>query len=582
MSIVKNNHRVRGSSMLRRVKWSNIKIGGKYMVIFSFMTIAFIISVVVTGIFIKDTSEKMEDTVTRNQVAVDAGNLVTLYHEKYLLVPEYILLSDETKLNVYLDHSQEFVSIAKRIKKNLTTNQLETFNQLIENNHKLDEYFFSTIVPKVQQINTEEFATLESEARELKNETIKLGYELKDSATKISEADLASAQSQLERLYLILILSSFGSIILSFIMIFILSRRIKRNLEEIVVQSNEIASGRLNNERLTYSGNDEIGQLSHSINEMGTSLRGMISEISTLSAEVDKQSVTLFESSEEVKLGSEQVSITIEEMAKGASSQADNAANIASKTKEFNEEIVQSNSQGERLVEFSGQVLDVAVRGDNQMKESLQQMKKINHVVSESVHQVKNLESKTQSITEIVHVIKSIADQTNLLALNASIEAARAGEAGKSFAVVATEVRKLAEEVSRSVEGIASIVFSIKEETSKIAENLNEGYGEVNKGTVQIELTGQQFADIKEKVEHMSIGIKTISESFNKVQQSSQSMSENIEHIAAVSEETAAGSEEISAAVLQQNQSLDNISVSAKMLTSMVERMNNLIKKFEL
>lgn len=136
------------------------------------MTIAFLISVVVTGIFIKDTSEKMEDTVARNQVAVDAGNLVTLYHEKYLLVPEYILLSDETKLNVYLDHSQELVSIAKRIKQNLTTNQLETFNQLIENNHKLDEYFFSTIVPKVQQINTEEFATLESEARELKNETL--------------------------------------------------------------------------------------------------------------------------------------------------------------------------------------------------------------------------------------------------------------------------------------------------------------------------------------------------------------------------------------------------------------------------
>jgi methyl-accepting chemotaxis protein len=111
---------------------------------------------------------------------------------------------------------------------------------------------------------------------------------------------------------------------------------------------------------------------------------------------------------------------------------------------------------------------------------------------------------------------------------------------------------------------------------------LNEGYGEVNKGTVQIELTGQQFAEIKEKVEHMSIGIKTISEGLNKVQQSSQSMSENIEHIAAVSEETAAGSEEISTAVLQQNQSLDNISVSAKTLTSMVERMNNLIKKFEL
>lgn len=552
------------------------------MVVFSFMTVAFFISVIITGFYIKDTSKKMEDTMLRNQVSVDAGNLITLYHEKYLLIPEYILLSDESKLSIYLEYSQEFVKTAKRLKQNLDQEQIATFNKMVENNHKLDEFFFSTVVPKVQQINTDEFTNLERSTRELKNETAKLGYELKNTAIKMSQEDLTKSKKELEKLYLILIISTVSSIILSFILLLVISKKVRNNLNEIVSMSNDIASGRLNSEEIIYSGTDEIGQLSKSINLMAQSLREMISEISNLSSDVDKQSSSLSQSSEDVKLGSEQVSVTIEEMARGASSQADNAANISQKTKEFNEEIMSANEQSEKLVHFSEQVLKVAIDGDKQMKESLHQMKRINKVVYTSVDQVKSLETKTLSITKIVQVIKSIADQTNLLALNASIEAARAGEAGKSFAVVATEVRKLAEEVSHSVEGISSIVFSIKEETAKIAENLNESYSEVNKGSEQIELSGQQFAEIKEKVEEMSTGVKKISSSFNKVKQSSQDMSENIEHIAAVSEETAAGSEEISAAIIQQNQSIDNISISAKMMTSMVARMNNLIKKFQL
>ncbi|WP_158318884.1 methyl-accepting chemotaxis protein [Robertmurraya kyonggiensis] len=568
--------------MRSKLKWSNIKIGGKYAIIFSFITIFFLIAILVTGIFIKNSSDDMDETLKRNEVATNSAELVTLFHEKYLLIPEYLLLSDEEKLNEYLEHSISFVNTAKELKKDLEEDQLKTLNQIIENNHELDEYFFSTIVPKVQQINTEEFQQLQQEANKLKIETAELGDKLADAATKISKEEMKAAKSDLEKLILTLVISTIFSILISLILLVWMSRKISKNLNDIVLRSNEIASGQLNSEELNYIGNDEIGQLSSSINSMGQSLREMISEISNVSSDVDRQSATMFASSEEVKLGSQQIAISIEEMANGSSSQADSAATISQKTNEFTDNILKASEGSEQLVRFSDEVLKAAVEGDHQMKESLEQMNVINHVVNSSVEQVQSLENKTQSITEIVGVIKSIADQTNLLALNASIEAARAGEAGKSFAVVATEVRKLAEEVSNSVEGISSIIFTIKEETSRMAENLQSGFSEVNKGTKQLEGTGLQFAEIKEKVSEMYSGVKMISSTLTDFQQSSQEMNENIEDIAAISEESAASSEEISAAIVEQTAALDTIAGSAKNLTDMVERMNQLIKKFKL
>ena len=559
-----------------------MKIGGKYMAIFSFMAITFFIAIIITDISIKHSIKNMKDTMVKNDVSIYAGNLVALYHEKYALIPEYMLMADDAKLNEYLKYSEEFVENAKKLKPHLSKEQLQLFNKMVENNHQLDEYFFSTIVPKVQQINTEEFQKLQQSANKMKIETSKLGYELKNDATEMSKGALNAAKKELEMLNLILLFSSIASVVISFVLLYLVSRKISANLKVIVSKSKEIASGHLNTTELAYKGTDEIGQLSQSINEMGKSLREMISEISFLSNDVDKQSTTLFESSEEVKLGSEQVSITIEEMAEGASSQADSAAAISQKTKEFNEEVISANKQSENLVVFSKKVLDVSINGDKQMKESLNQMNLIHNVVHETVEQVKSLESKTESITEIVRVIKSIAEQTNLLALNASIEAARAGEAGKSFAVVATEVRKLSEEVSYSVEGITKIVFSIKEGTSKMAENLQHGYERVSKGSEQIEKTGNHFAEIKEKVAEMTRGVQHISAVFHNFQQASQEMNENIEQIAAISEESAAGSEEVSAAMLEQNQSIGNISDSAKMLAKLAERMNMMIKKFQL
>ncbi|OMP66654.1 methyl-accepting chemotaxis protein [Domibacillus epiphyticus] len=567
---------------MNSLQWRNIRIGLKYSVIFIVMAVTFLMSIFITYHYLTNSSNQMEETKTKNDVSIYAGDLVTSYDEKYLLIPEYILLSDEGMLTNYLEASKEFVETAKKMKPHLTEEQLPIFNKMIENNDELDQYFFSTVVPNVQNINKNEFQKLQQSAGELKNETVQLGEQLKESAIGSSKQAIDSVQSDLKKTMVILVASTAIAILISFVLLIVISRPISKNLKKIVLKSEEIASGHLNTELLDYEGKDEIGQLSTSINHMSQSLRTMISEVSSLSAEVDHQSAMLFSSSEEVKIGSEQVSSTIEDMAQGASSQADNAAAISQNTKEFSTDIVKAGGHSKELVLFSDQVLEASISGHSQMTESMAQMNRIHTVMDASLSKIKSLEAKTHSITDIVGVIKSIADQTNLLALNASIESARAGDAGKGFAVVAAEVKKLSEEVARSVGNITDIVFSIKTETAEISGELNNGYTEVSKGSENMELTGQNFASIKERVEEMADKVNDISSVFDTIERSSKEINESVEQIAAISEESAAGSEEISATVLEQAQSVDTISQSAKKLTGMVEQMNAMIQKFKL
>ncbi|WP_046174210.1 methyl-accepting chemotaxis protein [Domibacillus indicus] len=564
------------------LQWRNMRIGLKYTVIFLVMAVIFFIAIFATYFFLSGAQGEMRKTDTKNNVASDAGQLVASYHEKYALIPEYLLLADEEMLSSYLDASKEFVAAAKKMKPHLTDDQLPIFDQMIANNDELDQYFFSTVVPKVQDIDTKEFQALQIEVNALKQETIELGNELKASAVESSRDAIGSASKSLADTMVVLLASAVAAVVISLILLVFTSRSISRNLNKIVQKSDEIAQGRLNTEPLTYTGRDEIGRLSAAVNEMGESLRGTISDVAVLSQEVDSQSAMLFTASEEVKAGSEQVAMTIEDMAQGASAQADSASVISQNTRSFSADIVQAGERAKELGHFSEEVLAVSTNGYSQMTESMKQMERIHALMEGSLGKIKSLEEKTRSITELVDVIQSIAGQTNLLALNASIEAARAGEAGKGFSVVASEVRKLSEQVGESVGSITAIVTSITAQTAAISGELTNGYSEVARGSETMEQSGRNFYDIKERIGVMASKVTDISAVFAAIEKSSQEINESVEQIAAISEQSAAGSEEISATVLQQAQSVDSISGSARKLTNMAEKMNEMIQQFKL
>lgn len=482
-----------------------------------------------------------------------------------------------------MDDSKDFVEVAKSLKSKIQSdNQLSIFNQMMKNNNQLDEYFFSMIVPKVQQINTAEFKELQKSADQMKEQTDMLGEKLKNISTESNRTVLISAERNINKTITLLLISGLVSIIISYALVLFISRKINKELSLVVSTSDEIAKGNLQFKELSYQGLDEIGMLSKSINNMGVGLREMILEVSFLAKEIDENSLLLAESSSEVKTGSEQIAYTIEELATGTSNQAQEVSTISESTRAFLNQLIAAKDNADKLDEYSNIVNVVLTTGDQQMIQSLNQMNVINQVVENAVNKVQNLNNKISSITELVHVIKSIAEQTNLLSLNASIEAARAGEAGKGFAVVASEVRKLADEVTNSVKNITAIVDSVKDESVTMSRELSAGFKEVNKGSEQIEATGKAFSEIKEKINEMNHQVSGILNTLVNINSFSVEINGSVENIAGISEESAAGAQEISAAAHQQYQGIDSITNSAEKLKVMVRRMSEMIKNFKL
>ncbi|MGE7914832.1 methyl-accepting chemotaxis protein [Lysinibacillus xylanilyticus] len=362
----------------------------------------------------------------------------------------------------------------------------------------------------------------------------------------------------------------------------ITASQISKPITIVSKRMSELANGNLQHELLPITNQDEIGQLMLSANEMNEKLKQTISSIHTVSETVAASSEELAQSSNEVQSGTEQITVTMQELASGTETQASTAGDLAETMVSFQHSIHETTQEGIELKEHSDHVQNLTTTGKELMVQSTQQMAAINEIVLDSVKKVEGLNVQSAEISKLVSVIDDISNQTNLLALNAAIEAARAGEHGKGFAVVADEVRKLAEQVQFSVTDISTIVNRIQGETGNVTTALQSGYEEVKRGTAQLDQTNETFEQISVAVEDMILNINTISGNLNKVAHSSKSINAAIDEMASISQESAAGVEQTTATVEETAATMDEISKSANQLAGMAEELNSQLQQFKI
>ncbi|WP_449537985.1 methyl-accepting chemotaxis protein [Ferdinandcohnia sp. Marseille-Q9671] len=360
------------------------------------------------------------------------------------------------------------------------------------------------------------------------------------------------------------------------------SEVISRPVKQIANRMNAISKGELQSEPIKTKLKDEIGQLVTSVYYMNEYLRSVVKQMSVVSDNVTGQSEELTQYADEVMAGSQQIAVTMDELSRGAEDQATSSTTLIEKMSHFSQEIMQVAVKGDDIKEQSQGMLKMTNDGSAYMETSIGQMNSINEKMKQSHALVVGLDHKTNEITKLVNVIQEIAGQTNLLALNAAIEAARAGEHGKGFAVVADEVRKLAEQVGKSVAEITLIVKDIQQESKQVVQSLDDGYQSVEEGTVQIQTTGKTFNNLKQTIEQIGAQIETMSASLYGVLDDTQVISGSIEGIAAVAEESAAGVEEVSATAQQSSSSMEEVARSAKQLEENAGELNSLIQRFKL
>ena len=370
--------------------------------------------------------------------------------------------------------------------------------------------------------------------------------------------------------------------IFSAMIAYVTSRNITRPIKLVMRQMKEISDGNLKVEPLVVATKDETGQLSESMNTMQNVLKEMIYNLSVASETLTANSEELTQSAFEVKAGSEQVATTMQELATGSETQANTASSLSIVMGNFTKKVQDINKRGDQINKTSQTILEMTNQGTELMESSTQQMQKIDRIVQDTVGKMGTLDNQTKEISDLVSIIQTVADQTNLLALNAAIEAARAGEHGRGFAVVADEVRKLAEQVAVSIADITGFVNTIQKESKNVRESLQVGYTEVEEGTMQIKTTGKTFNKISKSVTSMVGEIQQISINIESMAANSEIMGSSIEEIAAVSEESAAGVEETSAATQQISSSMEEVSGNSEHLAALAEDLSQMVNKFKL
>ncbi|NOX17861.1 MAG: methyl-accepting chemotaxis protein [Chlorobi bacterium] len=245
---------------------------------------------------------------------------------------------------------------------------------------------------------------------------------------------------------------------------------------------------------------------------------------------------------------STEISSSADEMAAGAQEQSSQTTEVASAVNRMTQTILETTESNRMAAEEANKSKQIAEEGGVVFGELEKGMDSLAEIVIHATDIVDELGKSSEKIGEIVHVINEIADQTNLLALNAAIEAARAGEQGRGFAVVADEVRKLAERTTKATQEIEGMIKAIQDETVKAVDSMHEGTGQVKFGKEKVAAASSSLQQIIESSNNVMEIIRKTAEASEEQNAVAEEINSNVAGINTVAQETALGVEQIATA----------------------------------
>ncbi|WP_312092342.1 methyl-accepting chemotaxis protein [Niallia sp.] len=335
-------------------------------------------------------------------------------------------------------------------------------------------------------------------------------------------------------------------------------------------------------ERSAYIGKDEVGSLSNSYNTMADGMKELIVTLSETSHHLAASSEQLSSSSEESSRASEHISETIQELAENSEMQMTLMESSSKGIHSVNKTTGSITDRAKKVAETAEQTSGVSAVGARRISEVTKQMKSINNNVATLAQSIATLESRINEIGDITMVITDISSQTNLLALNAAIEAARAGEQGKGFAVVADEVRKLAEQTAGSAEKITSLISQIQTDSKNTSLSMATAANDVEAGIDIVQEAGNSFENIESSVKELVSLVEEVRESLEQLKEHTNAINHSITEVNSMASEAAASTENVSAATEEQVASMQEIAASSTSLAQLASDLQDKIKQFKI
>ncbi|UOF91181.1 methyl-accepting chemotaxis protein [Fodinisporobacter ferrooxydans] len=368
--------------------------------------------------------------------------------------------------------------------------------------------------------------------------------------------------------------------VLAILLVYFITNSTSKAIKQIVRICEKVTEGDLT-EIIPVKRQDEIGRLAHRFNQMIESLRLVLAQVDEAAGQLASSSEELTASAEQTSRATEHIATTMQELAAGSDQQASHSNEGSIIITQMYGNVVHISENAQNVTSSANHASEVTQKGNRAIQTANNQMNAINKKVGETAEVVRTLGEYTQQIDKIVEVITGIASQTNLLALNAAIEAARAGEQGRGFAVVADEVRKLAEQSAHSAGQISDFIKKIQAESTNAIQAMDESIHAVTGGIAVVNEAETSFREIQEAIGHVTAQVEEITTAVEMITTSTEGVVHKIVAISELAETGANGVQTVSAASQEQLASMEEITASSDHLSKMAEELKMLTERFK-
>ena len=488
----------------------------------------------------------------------EISEIELLVSEQLALEKKYLLSGEESFIREHEEYGEEGREVLKLLEEQLRRDgDLRALAEVIKIEEAYEKYedTFTRVEELYHEGHIAEAIALsrdesDREAEEL-GEALAIVFEMEevkmDSLRK--EVDDSFQTAVIE-----LIIAGIVGVLLAVILGVFITRNITGGLKKAVEFSESIADGDLSVSDLAVTSQDEVGILTGALNTMKNKLVDLITQFKL--------------TAEQVASAATEIASAAEQSASGAGEQEAQAGEVSSSIEQMSATIVESSQNAASATESARNAAEAAGEGGHIVQQTIEGMQAIAEAVKASATTIAELGKRSDEIGEIIGVIDDIADQTNLLALNAAIEAARAGEQGRGFAVVADEVRKLAERTTKATAEIAGMIKGIQEDTSGAVTSMEEGTTQVEAGMELAVKAGDSLTSIVSVVSEVQKMIEQIATASDEQSAAAEQISGNVGNIATVSKQSA--------------QSAEQMAATAEELNRQTDALNELVARFKL